>query len=130
MAEDSGIDRGLNRAGQVLGIVNALKSAVGGGGNDADPELVALQQQVARALLSQMQSNNAVTTPFHRDLSELLRQRTGQRLPIRQVAIPTGANRFNPLGNATRRGNITPASLGVPQGGFLGGRTQRPQLTR
>ena len=121
---------------QILGILAGLKS-LAGGGSDPDPELLSLQKDIGRALLSEMQSTMAINTPFRNDLSALLRQRTGQRLPIKRASIPTGTNRFNPLASATRRGfaGINPnagsnaiinSAIAVPEGGFLSKAAARP----
>lgn len=116
-------------------LLSGLNSLFGGGGGDKiDPELLQLQKDVGRALLSNFKTESSIRNPFQAALSNQLKARTGDKLPLDRIGLPT--QRKNPLQNVQQRSLMrNPAASGGkfnPDGStnnapnsFLGGRLQR-----
>ena len=124
-------------------ILSGLKSLFGNGGSEVDPELVQLQKEIGQALLSQFKSDNTLNNQFKIPLSDQLKKRTGQKLPLQGLNLSA---RKSPLNNVLQRQAVnkptipqppvsggfnvdgstaTPQQAQKPLGSFLGGRTQR-----
>lgn len=115
-------------AASVAGGLQAINSLFGGG-DDVDPQLVALQKEIGQALLKQFKDTSAITTPFQASLAEQLKARTGKKLPISRV----NTNAYQPaMQNVVQRALTRGAPQQPQQGGFNldGSMAQQPASPR